>query len=380
MSTLTIPVTFQPNTTAKSGDVNSDFTAISNWANGNVGSSNINATEGIKPSLLVWANTADGTIAQAHPLTVAPSATGVSALVLTSMASASASTLTINMGSSQSVAGLLINGAASITGNLLEIDLTSGGTKTFTVNSVGGVAVGVPLSALGFGALSVASTTSAGSITLGGSGSSGEWDYGVTASAQHTWSAAGVARMSLSSAGTLSAVQVVVPAAGVGLGVGAGSLQVGKTNNATQALDFGNAIGAGAYTTIGSMGDTTQTIVGSQFEIKATGSTSQLTVDGAGNLGIAGALHQSSKRSAKKNIQDLTFDPLDVICETNWQQYQLNEDPDDKQPHVGFIADDSSEWLGGATKEYLIPSDLAGITAAGLKLLTLKLRAAGIAV
>ena len=58
-------------------------------------------------------------------------------LIVSSVSAASANTLQVNMGASQSVTGLLVNGAASITGNIFEVDLTSGGQKALWVNSVG---------------------------------------------------------------------------------------------------------------------------------------------------------------------------------------------------------------------------------------------------
>jgi trimeric autotransporter adhesin len=58
------------------------------------------------------------------------------ATVITS-GTTTATPLTVNMAASQSVPGLLINGAASISGNLLEVDLTSGGAKVLQFNPGG---------------------------------------------------------------------------------------------------------------------------------------------------------------------------------------------------------------------------------------------------
>lgn len=52
MSTLSVPYTFTPLTTAVSNQVNANFTAITTWANGNIGNSNIIANAGISLSKL----------------------------------------------------------------------------------------------------------------------------------------------------------------------------------------------------------------------------------------------------------------------------------------------------------------------------------------
>ena len=357
---MTIPTrtfTYVANTLAQSNQVNVNENTLYAWANGGIDDTNLNHLVGI------YASSITGTTAAQCTFGTNPAASAGYKFVAPS----------------SGLVPLTISGVTGQSVDILDVTLTSGGTKALFVTSAGGVAVGAGGLALGIGQLGVSSTVSAGQITLGGTGSSGAWDYGVTTAATHTWYVAGVAKMALSTS-VLTAPQVAIPQGGVLLSAGSGLFQAGKTNNATQAMDFGNAIGAGAYTTIGSMGDTVNTIVGSQFEIKATGTTAQLTVDGAGNLGIVGTLHSASTRKAKKDIAPLTFDPLAIIEETDWVQYRYLGDPEAKQPHVGFIAEDSSEWLGGATKNYVIAQDVAGITAAGLKRLLLKLRAAGVAV
>lgn len=73
--------------------------------------------------------------------------------------------LTLTMNASASTPGLLVNGAASITGNLLQVDLTSGGTHALLVNAAGVTVLGnVPLAGIPNGACISADT--AGDMTI----------------------------------------------------------------------------------------------------------------------------------------------------------------------------------------------------------------------
>lgn len=77
-----------------------------------------------------------------------------------------------SMVASQGGPGLLVNGAASITGNLLQIDLTSGGTHSVQVTANGSLVVGSNGFNAGNGAITSALSSTTGEIVFGGTSGS----------------------------------------------------------------------------------------------------------------------------------------------------------------------------------------------------------------
>lgn len=183
MSTLVIPNNFAPATVALSSLVDANFAAIATWGNGNIDHTNVSASIGIYPSQIISdVNAGSNTFSSAFgyvfasPLNVG----GSPQLTITSPASATQPTLAVNMGASQSKAGLLVNGAASITGNLLQVDLTSGGAHALQLTPVGGLQVGASVTAfLGAGDISASKSTTTGIVWIGGSSNAVEIDFNI---------------------------------------------------------------------------------------------------------------------------------------------------------------------------------------------------------
>lgn len=141
---------------------NNPLIALQAWST-TIDRSNMTTGAGIDASNLtpstLAAATFGGTSGYLH---LAPAA-NVTPLTISSVSAASANTLVVNMGATQSVAGLLVNGAASITGNIFEVDLTAGGTKAVFVNSGGAFVFGGLNSALPSGP-SISGTASGGLV------------------------------------------------------------------------------------------------------------------------------------------------------------------------------------------------------------------------
>lgn len=122
-------------------------------------------------------------------------------LIVSSVSGATANTLVVNMGATQNTAGLLVNGVASITGALLQLDLTSGGTHALLVSATGNVTLGAGALQVNAGFINAGSgnagtngdaafgrSTSTGAIFLGGSVSEAQIDWNITTATQVTFS------------------------------------------------------------------------------------------------------------------------------------------------------------------------------------------------
>jgi hypothetical protein len=121
----------------------------------------------------------------------------------------------------------------------------------------------------------------------------------------------------------------------------------GSVAAATKALAFGNALGVGNYTTLGSMGDAVGTsgISGTFFEIDSTG-TPAMGMNNLANMGIAGtSYNNSSSRTLKKNIQPLHFNPLETLRGFKAQSWHVNEQDDAEPLQFGPIAEDLPDQI-----------------------------------
>lgn len=114
---------------------------------------------------------------------------GTGGLTLVNTSGTGTTQLALNMTASQSVPGLLINGAASITGNLLQVDLTSGGVHALLVDSTGRTIVtglstiSIPApgggGALAAGDLVFQRSVSTGRLYAGGATTAGFIDFNI---------------------------------------------------------------------------------------------------------------------------------------------------------------------------------------------------------
>jgi hypothetical protein len=321
VAVLTIPNIFVTGTTINAAPFNTNFSAVQTAVN-SIDNTNIGAA-GIFASQLLPTTSAQATFGGAIGYQfLAPSASTVP---------------------------LTISGVTSQSANIFDVTLTSGGTQAMWVNDVGAVNVGANSLATLVGDLGISRSASTAKLFMGGATHSFSIDYGVTATGQLSLiDASGIAVLTVGQSG---------------FGAATGIIQLSA---------------ATAFNQIEISSATINTITGTMFGFLAN-STPEIVMDVNGNLGINGALHQTSSIASKKNIADLSFSPLDLVVQTEWKQYQLLRDTDDKQPHVGFLAEHSSEWLAGKSKDSMVPSDMAAIAAASVKELTLRLRAAGIA-
>ncbi|MGD0968636.1 MAG: tail fiber domain-containing protein [Candidatus Aquilonibacter sp.] len=374
MSDLVIQYSFSPNTTALSGQVDTNFQDVVTWANGNIdGATNISfvyasnvipttgaqATFGgttagvgykflagsttsvpltisgvssISVDLLDVTLTSGGTnvfkIASTGAATITGGGATVVPLTITSAASASVQGLIVNMGSSQSAAGITVNGASGITGHLIEAYLTSGGTLAWYLDS-GGVMNFVK-------GLTPASSTQP--QIYGDNGSTVGIILNIPVSSSN-----GVRVLTGGSAQVLQ-----VQANGAVTSGTSGTISSGQFNWGTSA---GNGL-----TQIGSSSSAVQTIVGSSLYLFNNNGTAFAAVDGSGNLGIAGTLHQASARSMKKNIESFSGDALRDVLAVKAYRYHFKHEEDDVEKHVGFISDEAPRSLYRQGKG---PNDIA---------------------
>lgn len=256
MALISLPFPLFVNGTASDGgQITSDFSTIVNAINGNLDNTNIGAA-GIFASQIKAGSSLQATFTAASiGFTFLAGATSITPLSATSIASASAPTGIFDMGTTQSVDGLQVNGAASITGNIFAAYLASGGTNVFKIASSGG-AVFNPPAGSGVSVLSAASS-SAGTFFVGMGASQSGPGLLVNGAASVTGN---LLQVDLTSGG--SHVVVVSPAGilqlnGSGLGGAVGDFAFGRSASTAFAFwgtssttagraDFG-ATTAGTY-------------------------------------------------------------------------------------------------------------------------------------
>lgn len=373
MTLLTTPNTFFDATTIQAAPFNSNFAAIQAAVN-SIDNSNVGGA-GFFASQIIPTSAAQATFAGTFGYTFN---TGSTPLTVTN----STSTGKFQLGGSVSAATFDwgITAATALTFNVPAAASFSFSVNGSSVASLGstGTFISGNLQAGASGGIG------SGTVSIGTSAGSGLSQIGTTTNTIATIAGSGfyfqnnngTGFAAVDGSGNLGIAGSLHAAASV-FGV---ALQAGTSGTlGSGTLSFGTTAGTG-LSQIESSSSTVQTIAGSSFLFFNSNGTTFAAIDGSGNLGIAGTLHQASTRKAKKNIADLSFSPLDLVASTAWKQYHLLGDNDEKQPHVGFVAEDSSEWLGGKEKCYVIASDLAGIAAAAVAELTRRLRVAGVAV
>lgn len=333
MSTLTIPNPIVAGTPINSSPVNANFAAIATWANGNVDNSNIGA-------LGLYAS-------QIKPLTAAQAtfgatATGVGYKFLAN--DATATPLTVSGVSAQSV-------------DIQQWTPTSGGSVVTAIDKNGGLYF-----------------PTAGTLTATYQivQSTNVLAFNVPTGKFFEFFVNGVAQAGVSTNGFFFS-----PAAGLPGGATGSFFQAGAANSAVKALDFGNALGAGRFSRMGSLGDTVNTIVGSVFEFAESSAGVLATMDATANLGLGGTLHQTSHRALKQRIQYV--DPeeaLKVVLDTKIARYDfISEDPHDSgnTRHASFIADETPWQLsGGPGYEHADPQKTASYALAAIAALYAK--------
>lgn len=85
----------------------------------------------------------------------------------------------------------------------------------------------------------------------------------------------------------------------------------------------------------------------------------------------AGSFVEGSLRSLKNNIQDITFNPLDVINSVKVQQFTLKSDPTNELK-VGFIADDTDPILSTSNHNKMSHGNTLGVLLGGVQMLSAK--------
>lgn len=294
---------------------------------------------------------------------------------ITSPASATVATAVINMGTSQSGQGLLLNGAASITGNIFEIDLTPSGTLAMALTGAGGLQVGATAAVPSAGDGSFSRSTTTGAIKVGGTSANGQLDFGIGLAG--AWEAT-TGTFIVPSAKSGNYPNVYAGAvANIFNYSGIGAFACGALGSATVALSYGNTGTASASTDLGSMGSTLRTIVGKVFQLNYNG-TPEVTVDTSGNMAINGALSQSSSADVKTNIIAVQHDFLSDILAIIPHRYNFIGEDHGTEPHLGFIAEGAPASLvrgGEAVEPYALT--VAGFVA--IQQICAKLKAANIA-
>jgi hypothetical protein len=164
VSNLVIPNSFAAGTTISAYQMNSNFAAISSWANTNVDHSNI-GSDGIYASQVIPASSAQATFGGSFGYTIAP---GVAAQV-----------------------PLTVAGTSFQTSDLFDVALTPGGTKALAVTAAGATTLLGPLSVLFSGGsapsglqagdISASRSAVSGLLKIGGGTQSASIDFGVTA-------------------------------------------------------------------------------------------------------------------------------------------------------------------------------------------------------
>lgn len=106
------------------------------------------------------------------------------------------------------------------------------------------------------------------------------------------------------------------------------------------------------------------------FRVSRTFSgTTELALDNAGNLSIAGTLSQGSSRAIKNNIEPLSG----AMVLANLSKLEFNEWSYDQAPgqrHAGPMAEDFFDTFGlGPDSKHIAPGDMAGLSLAAVKAL-----------
>lgn len=94
-------------------------------------------------------------------------------------AGTSANSLQTTMKASQTTPGVLVNGAASISGNLLQVDLLSGGTHALTVSAAGALVLNSNPNPSSLGDMGIGRSAALAFLFMGTSGTTGgQFDFG----------------------------------------------------------------------------------------------------------------------------------------------------------------------------------------------------------
>jgi hypothetical protein len=346
MAVPSLPFTFSANTPIVSAQVDQNFTTIYAALNAALDSTNFSLARGLGANYITSSGVGVSGAFQAGAYSFAAGTSAQTPLTLTSLASASVPTAVVNMGTSQSVAGLQINGATSITGDIFQALLTPGGTKAAWLTSAGAFNVGSNSNASTAGDLGVSRTASTALIKFGTAAS---LDFGVTVASQFSFNE--ILNVLPVALGNLNLQTIVIPSNGPGnagvLGTEAGGVQ----GVAGTALCVSNGF-----------------------------STKLFTINGTnGNVGILGAVSSGSSRALKKNIVPLSHDAFADIMATTILEYNYIGEDDSSFRHIGFIAEETPRSLTGLDGKSVETYSLVSMQISAFQQLVGKLKAAGVA-
>lgn len=315
MSLITRTYNFTNGTTADGTQVDTNENTVYTWANGNVDHFNIGSA-GIYPSQLVPTSAAQATLA------------GSIGLILG--------------GYAQTVVPLTLYANASQTADIQQWLLTNGGTKTAWVDKLGqfnltaGAATSLPL-------------------TINGASSQSALYFLIQDNNGHSFVAA-------NPAGGPSGTNF--------------SLDIGNTTTGNGGLRLRTSSIGGTTTFQANSGSPSGTAVAGTVTGIHNGATLLQSLDATGNVGIAGTLTQGSLRAIKRDIRPLSMDPLELIEQVDWIEFNGKDEPEDARRHIGYVADDTHEFLSGKDhQEGYEPGSIAGLGCAGVKALLLRVRA-----
>jgi hypothetical protein len=121
-------------------------------------------------------------------------------------------------------------------------------------------------------------------------------------------------------------------------------------------------------------GITSNTLTGAASNVPlvffpGAGSAAKMNLQPSGNLGVSGsvtatAFTQSSARSLKRDIHPLAQDPLSVVASVKPMWWNYKTEPKSALPHLGLIADDTSDVISGSKHDHYDIGALA-VTDAG---------------
>jgi hypothetical protein len=329
VSTLTIPNTFVNGTTINAAPFNQNFGNIVTWSTA-IDNTNIGPA-GLFPNQLLPTTGAQATFGL--------TATGVGYTFLANDATATP---------------LKAVGVSGQSANIFEVDLTAGGTKAVQIGASG-------------------LATMLGPIVLQSPGSGG--GVGSTVYIANDAGATNGLLFNIPSASTngfrfnVNATQVFQ----IGTGNVNTTLPINSTIAAalhTSNYEFQNNSGrttAMGYSNIVSI----NTIGGTVWLVTDLANIDAAAIDTSGNLGIAGTLHQTSRRELKKRIEYIDpSEALEVVLATKIARYDfMAEEPQEngQTRHASFIADEAPWQLsGGPGREHADPQKTASYALAAI--------------
>jgi len=113
------------------------------------------------------------------------------------------------------------------------------------------------------------------------------------------------------------------------------------------------------------------------YGLAANGVAALLSIDGSGNMGIAGNFYAASRKALKNNIAPLSFDPLAIVNETQVLQwcYKKSHCKPGETRNVGPMADDTDERIAGKKHDGVNVNNALFISYAAIQKLSAKVDA-----